>query len=93
MLKSKTRWIVRSSNNEKITQLVDEIHVTPLVASLLVNRGLDNPEEARAFLFNEKQEFHDPYLLNDMDKAVIRINQAVENRKLFLFSGIMMPMG
>ena len=62
MLQSKTRWIVRSSNNEKITQLVDEIHVTPLVASLLVNRGLDNPEEARAFLFNEKQEFHDPYL-------------------------------
>jgi len=48
MLQSKTRWIVRSSNNEKITQLVDEIHVTPLVASLLVNRGLDNPEEARA---------------------------------------------
>ena len=44
MLKSKTRWIVRSSNNEKITQLVEEIHVTPLVASLLVNRGLDNPE-------------------------------------------------
>ena len=87
MLKSKTRWIVRSSNNEKITQLVDEIHVTPLVASLLVNRGLDNPEEARAFLFNEKQEFHDPYLLNDMDKAVIRIKKAVEAREAILIFG------
>ena len=87
MLKSNTRWIVRSSNNEKITQLVDEIHVTPLVASLLVNRGLDNPEEARAFLFNEKQEFYDPYLLNDMDKAVVRINQAVENQEAILIFG------
>lgn len=87
MLQSKTRWIVRSSNNEKITQLVDEIHVTPLVASLLVNRGLDNPEEARAFLFNEKQEFHDPYLLNDMDKAVIRIKKAVDAKEAILIFG------
>ncbi len=55
-----------------------KLHVTPLVASLLVNRGLDNPEDARDFLFNEKQDFHDPYLLNDMDKAVIRIKKAVE---------------
>ena len=87
MLKSKTRWIVRSSNNEKITQLVDEIHVTPLVASLLVNRGLDHPEEARAFLFNEKQDFHDPYLLHDMDKAVVRIKQAVEAKEAILIFG------
>ncbi|HEY4551507.1 MAG TPA: single-stranded-DNA-specific exonuclease RecJ [Bacillus sp. (in: firmicutes)] len=87
MLQSKTRWIVRSSNNEKITQLVDEIHVTPLVASLLVNRGLDNPEEARAFLFNEKQEFHNPYLLNDMDKAVIRIKKAVDAKEAILIFG------
>ncbi len=67
--------------------------MTPLVASLLVNRGLDDPDEARAFLFNEKQEFHDPFLLNDMDKAVTRIKQAIEAKEAILFSEIMMQMG
>ena len=62
----------------KDNELVDEIRVSPLVASLLVNRGLENPEEARAFLFSEKQEFHDPYLLKDMDIAVQRVKQAIE---------------
>ena len=86
MLNSKTRWVVRSSNKEKITQLVETIHVTPLVASLLVNRGLENPDEARAFLFNEKQEFHDPFLLKDMDKIVTRIKQAIlENEAILIF--------
>lgn len=87
MLKAKTRWVVRSSNKEKITQLVETINVTPLVASLLVNRGLENPDEARAFLFNEKQEFHDPFLLNDMDHAVTRIKQAASKNEAILIFG------
>ncbi|WP_338451505.1 single-stranded-DNA-specific exonuclease RecJ [Niallia oryzisoli] len=87
MLQSKTRWIVRSSKKEKVTQLVEEINVTPLVASLLVNRGLENPEEARAFLFSEKQEFHDPFLFLDMDKAVNRIKQAIEANEAIMIFG------
>ncbi|WP_071395879.1 single-stranded-DNA-specific exonuclease RecJ [Bacillus tuaregi] len=87
MLNSKTRWIVRNSNNDKVTQLVDEMNVTPLVASLLVNRGLEDPEEARAFLFSEKQEFHDPFLFLDMDKAVNRIKQAIESGEAIMIFG------
>jgi len=87
MLNSKTRWIVRSSKKEKVTQLVEEINVTPLVASLLVNRGLENPEEARAFLFSEKQEFHDPFLFLDMEKAVNRIKQAIEANEAIMIFG------
>ncbi len=87
MLNSKTRWIVRSSKKEKVTQLVEEINVTPLVASLLVNRGLENPEEARAFLFSEKQEFHDPFLFLDMDIAVNRIKQAIAANEAIMVFG------
>ena len=64
-----------------------EINVSPLVASLLVNRGLENPEEARAFLFSENQEFHDPFLLKDMDLAVQRIQQAIANEEPILIFG------
>ena len=66
MLKSKSRWVVRPSNIEKMNELVEKIGVSPLVSSLLVNRGLENPDESRAFLFSENQEFHDPFLIKNL---------------------------
>ncbi|MBS4191426.1 single-stranded-DNA-specific exonuclease RecJ [Bacillus sp. FJAT-49705] len=87
MLHSKTRWIVRNSDEEKENQLVQELNITPLLASLLVNRGLDMPESARYFLFDHNQEFHDPYLLNGMDIAVSRIKAAIEKQEAILVFG------
>jgi single-stranded-DNA-specific exonuclease len=87
MLKSKSRWVVRPSNIEKMNKLVEKINVSPLVASLLVNRGLENPDEARAFLFSENQEFHDPFLIKDMNLAVQRVQQAIANEEPILIFG------
>lgn len=80
MLKAKTRWIVRQVDEEKVNQLVKELNITPLVASLLINRGLDDVASARFFLF-EESEFHDPFLLNGMDLVVDRIRQAIDSNE------------
>jgi len=77
MLKPKTRWNVQAADSNKITALVEQLHITPLVATLLVNRGLDDVEAARSFLYVKKQTFHDPFLLKDMDKTVHRIQEAI----------------
>ena len=66
---------------------MDAIQVTPVVASLLVNRGLSDPDDAKAFLFNEKQEFHDPFLFRDMEKCVNRIHHAIEKNEQILIFG------
>ncbi|MED3571489.1 single-stranded-DNA-specific exonuclease RecJ [Cytobacillus praedii] len=87
MLHSKTRWIVQNSDEEKENLLVQELNITPLVASLLVNRGLETPDLARHFLFDQKQEFHDPFLLAGMDAAVSRIKEAIENQEAILIFG------
>ncbi|MFE8703492.1 single-stranded-DNA-specific exonuclease RecJ [Cytobacillus sp. FJAT-54145] len=87
MLKPKTRWMVQPSDEEKVSALVEELNITPLVASLLVNRGMDTVDHARYFLFDKEQEFHDPYLLKDMDIAVNRIRQAIENHEPILIFG------
>lgn len=86
MLKPKSRWIIRESNKETTETLKTELNISSLVASLLVNRGMDSVEEAREFLFPQDQSFHDPYLLKDMDIAVARIKQAIEQQEqIFIF--------
>jgi single-stranded-DNA-specific exonuclease len=86
MLKSKTRWIVRESDDQLVKTLEKELKITPLVASLLINRGLDTVDSARYFLFG-KEQFHDPYLLKGMDLAVNRIREAIEKQEPILIYG------
>jgi single-stranded-DNA-specific exonuclease len=86
MLKSKTKWIVRQSDQQLAKKLENELKITPFVASLLVNRGFDTVETARYFLF-AKDEFHDPFLLKGMDTAVKRITEAIEKNEPILIFG------
>jgi single-stranded-DNA-specific exonuclease len=87
MLKPKSRWIVKKSDQTIIDSLAKDLNITHLTASLLVNRGLDTVEDARYFLFGAKSEFHDPFLLKDMDKAVERINEAIKTQEPILVFG------
>jgi single-stranded-DNA-specific exonuclease len=87
MLKPKSRWIVKKSDQTIIDSLAKDLKINSLTASLLVNRGLDTVEDARYFLFGQKSEFHDPFLLKDMDKAVDRINKAIETQEPILVFG------
>jgi single-stranded-DNA-specific exonuclease len=86
LLKSKTKWIVRKTDHNLAQMLVNELKVTPLVASLLVNRGLNTVDSARYFLYG-KDGFHDPYLLKGMDIAVKRIREAIEKQEPILIFG------
>jgi single-stranded-DNA-specific exonuclease len=86
MLKAKTRWNVRKPDQVLVETLTKELNITPLVAQLLVNRGFHTVEDARYFLFGTEQ-FHDPFLLKDMDKAVQRIKEAIETQEPILIYG------
>jgi len=72
------RWTLKSDPNpHKTRQLAAELGVTPLIASLLVQRGVETFEQARAFFRPAFEHLHDPYLMQDMDKAVARIETAI----------------
>lgn len=87
MLQSKSRWIVKQSDQEKADELVKGLNITSLVASLLVNRGIDTVESARYFLFDKEQHFHDPFLLKGMDLAVDRIKKAINGGEPIMVFG------
>jgi single-stranded-DNA-specific exonuclease len=73
--------------NEKITQLATELNVDELVATLLIQRGIDNFEAAKQFFRPTLSDLHDPNLMKDMDKAVSRIEKAITNNENILVFG------
>jgi single-stranded-DNA-specific exonuclease len=70
------RWITRPCDWSRVAALAEELGVGETTATVLVRRGLDDPDAARGFLSAE-QPAHDPLALGDMAVAVERIRAAV----------------
>ena len=76
------RYVVGdAARDAAIDKMASEMGVSRLFAVLLYNRGYRNAADAERFLRLEQSDFHDPYLLADMEKAVDRIFAAVENKE------------
>lgn len=82
------RWNLKPKpDSEKVKSLQNSLDVDELTATLLVQRGIETFEEARQFFRPKLEDLHDPYLMKDMDKAVIRIEKAIENQERILVFG------
>ena len=82
------RWNLKPKPDPlKTRQLAAALNVNTHVAGLLVQRGVEDYEQARAFFRPSLDDLHDPYLMKDMDKAVERIEQAIENNENILVFG------
>ncbi|MBQ2999059.1 MAG: single-stranded-DNA-specific exonuclease RecJ [Clostridia bacterium] len=69
-----------------IQTMASELGVSEWLSILLYNRGYHTAKEAERFLKLEQDNFHDPYLLADMERAVERIFCAIENReKIYIY--------
>jgi len=69
------------------TKIAKKAGLGPEVARLLFERGIQDEESLKKFLEPSLEELHDPYLLHDMDKAVERIRQAIEEGENILIYG------
>ena len=72
---------------ENVKHLADELKVDELIATLLVQRGIETYEDARQFFRPSLDDLHNPYLMKDMDLAVNRIEKAIENNENILVFG------
>ncbi len=82
------RWIIKeTAKPEKAARLAAELGIDRVLADLLVQRGVESFDEARAFFRPRPEDLHDPFLMQDMDKAVERIHEAVVKGQKILVYG------
>lgn len=81
----KNIWQVAPKVPAHVQQQLGHIH--PVMLQVLYNRGIIKPGDIQAFLEGHYLESTDPFLLPDMDKAVARIEQAIDQEETIIVYG------
>ncbi|MFM6934005.1 MAG: single-stranded-DNA-specific exonuclease RecJ [Flavobacteriales bacterium] len=82
------KWVFQpSAGEEKIRELSEQLKVNSFLAELLVQRGIQTEEAARAFFRPDLTKLHPPFDMKDMDRAVDRILQAIQQKEGILLFG------
>ena len=74
-------------DSEKIKHLSDVLNIEPVLANLLVQRGINTFDEAKVFFRPTLDHLFDPFLMKDMDKAINRISRAIKGKERILIYG------
>ena len=81
-------WILKdSADPETVSRLSIELGIDPVLAGLLVQRGVSTFQEARSFFRPDLADLHDPFLMKDMDVAVERVHRGIESGEKILVYG------
>ena len=81
------KWVLAESEAGVADKLSDQAGLHPLIARLMVNRGITDPVTARSFLSSDLSGLSDPRIFTDMEKAVRRIRDAVSAREKIVVYG------
>ncbi|WP_115460667.1 single-stranded-DNA-specific exonuclease RecJ [Winogradskyella aurantiaca] len=82
------RWTIKAlPEADKVSKLQEQLQIDPVLATLLVQRGIETFEAAKSFFRPQISELHDPFLMKDMDLAVARLESAIANDERILVYG------
>ena len=81
------KWEYYGKDEQKVEQIQKEFGLSRLLSTIIVNKGLENKQEIDVFLNPTRKDFHDPYLMPDMEIAVKRIVQAIKNQEKVIIYG------
>jgi len=82
------KWIIQQHLNKDAKELAEKLHVSEMIADILIRRGFTDSKAAKEYLDPKNfQPFYNPFLLRDMDKAVNRIVQAIVGQELIVVYG------
>jgi len=80
-------WNIKENGDEeKIKHLCEVLNIDRFLSNLLVQRGVETFDQAKAFFRPDYDHLYDPFLMKDMDKAINRLDQAIQNNeKVFVY--------
>ncbi|RUA35756.1 MAG: single-stranded-DNA-specific exonuclease RecJ [Bacteroidetes bacterium] len=82
------KWIIAPEPEQnKIDELCQSININPVLSKILVTRGITNFQEAKTFFRPSIEDCHNPFLMQDMDIAVNRLIDAIDNKEAILVYG------
>jgi single-stranded-DNA-specific exonuclease len=82
------RWIINhEATDDQIELLSDSLEYSKVLCNLLIQRGITTKEDAISFFNPKLSDLHDPFLMKDMDKAIARLDIALERKEKILVYG------
>ncbi len=81
------RWRLNKAKKEKVTSLFEALKIHYVLCEILVQRGIETFEQAKAFFRPQSSQLHSPWLMKDMDKAVERVMKAFSVKEKILVFG------
>ncbi|RZA03792.1 MAG: single-stranded-DNA-specific exonuclease RecJ [Sphingobacteriaceae bacterium] len=82
------RWSIRETADDTVVNnLAGVLNIDTVLSALLVHRGITTYEEARYFFRPDYRHLHDPFLMADMEKAILRIEEAIAKGEKVLIYG------
>lgn len=80
------KWEFLKTDENIVKQIAEKYDMSELLATVLVNRDIVEDKDIKVFLSPNRNDFHDPYQMPDMEKAVDRILKAIEtNEKVMIY--------
>jgi single-stranded-DNA-specific exonuclease len=87
LIESKNKWMIERPDETVVEKLSSALAIPTVHAKILASRGITNPEEAKLFLHMDESSMHDPYLMNDMEKAVTILKNAIDHKEKIAIYG------
>ena len=81
------RWLFYKRDDGLCLSLARELNSSNLLPHLLINRGVRDITSAKKFLYPELSDLIDPFLFNDMEKAVKRVFRIIQNKEHIIIYG------
>ena len=80
------KWEFYKSDENLASEISKKFNISNVLATVLINRGIVKDNDIKVFLEPTRNDFHDPYLMPDMEIAVDRILEAIErNEKVIIY--------